>query len=317
MKAAFLDFATVASADLDDSPLRELTAGFEAWDSTPADDVLRRIGDCEIVYTNKVRMTRAVIEDAKRLRFIGIVATGTDNVDLEAAAAHGLAVANIRGYCTNSVVEHVFAMLLTLTRSLAAYRATVQAGAWARAANFCLLEHPIRELSAMTIGIVGLGELGRGVAAVARAFGMQVLVAARPGEADREGRTGFDELLRTADVVSLHCPLTPETRGLIGERELGLMKQNAILINTARGGLVDSQALVDALRKGTIGAAGIDVLQTEPPAGGDPLLDYRGENLVLTPHIAWATLEARQRAVNETAANVAAFLAGKERNRIV
>lgn len=317
MKAAFLDFATVASADLDVTPLQSATAAFETWDSTAAADVAGRIADCEFVYVNKVRMTRAVIEGARHLRFIGIVATGVDNVDLDAAAERGVAVANIRGYCTRSVVEHVFAMLLMLTRSLGSYAASVRRGAWREAKNFCLLDHPIRELSAMTIGIVGFGELGRAVANAASAFGMRVLVSARPGETAAAGRTDFGNVLRTADVVSLHCPLTPQTSGLIGARELGLMKPGGILINTARGGLVDSAALVSALRGGTIGGAAIDVLGQEPPVDGDPLLDYRGDNLVLTPHIAWATVEARQRAIAETAANVAAFLAGQTRNRIV
>ncbi|MDH4071855.1 MAG: D-2-hydroxyacid dehydrogenase [Gammaproteobacteria bacterium] len=318
MKAAFLDFATVASAELDVSPLSNLTGTFDAYDCTAADEVAARIADCEFAYINKVRMTREVIEGAKRLRFIGLTATGVDNVALDAAKERGVAVANIRAYCTNSVVEHVFAMLLSLSRSIGPYRDSVRRGDWATAANFCMLDHPIRELSAMSIGIVGYGELGQAVAGVARAFGMRVLVSGRPGAgAAGVDRIAFETLLETSDVVSLHCPLTEETRGLIGAPEFGRMKRNAILINTARGALVDSAALVDALENETIAAAGIDVLPQEPPVGGDPLLDYDGDNLLMTPHIAWATVEARQNAINETAANVAAFLAGGDRNRIV
>jgi glycerate dehydrogenase len=195
----------------------------------------------------------------------------------------------------------------------------VRRGDWQNAVDFCLLGYPIRELSAMTLGIVGYGELGSNVARVAKAFGMEVLVSRRPGAGtvSDDGRVDFDEVLRRSDAVSLHCPLTPETRGLIGERELELMKHDAILINTARGGLVDSGALVNALGSGAIAAAAIDVLTTEPPVDGDPILDYQGNNLIVTPHIAWATVEARQNAINEVARNVESFLDGGDRNRIV
>ena len=318
MKAAFLDFATVGSDELDDSPLRNLTDTFEVYDNTSADEVPARIANTEFVYVNKIRMTREIIEQTPELKFIGLVATGTDNVDLEAAREHGVAVCNIRAYCTNSVVEHVFAMLLALSHSLGLYHQSVRRGDWGNAVNFCMLGYPIRELAGKRIGIVGYGELGRGVARVADAFGMNVLVARRPGTTGADpDRMNLDDVLRTCDVLSLHCPLTDETAGLIGRAELEEMKPTAILINTARGGLVDSQALVDALENGIIAAAGIDVLSHEPPVNGDPLLDYDGDNLIMTPHIAWATVEARQNAINEVAANVAAFLNGEERNRVV
>lgn len=318
MKAAFLDFATVGSDELDDGPLRELTEEFHVYDNTPAEDVVSRIDGAEFVYVNKIRMTREIIEGASALKFIGLVATGVDNVDLEAAKEKGVAVCNIRAYCTNSVVEHVFAMLLSLSHSLGLYHSSVRRGDWANAVNFCMLGYPLRELSVMTLGIVGYGELGGGVARVAEAFGMKVLVSARPGsDSVADNRIPFDQILDTCDVISLHCPLTQDTQGLIGKAELLRMKDSAILINTARGGLVDSAALVDALANGTIAAAGIDVLSHEPPVNGDPLLDYAGDNLIITPHIAWATVEARQNAINEVAANVAAFLKGEERNRVV
>lgn len=319
MKAAFLDFATVGSNELDVSPLASRTDEFEVYDNTAPDEVLSRIRDCEFVYINKVRITRDIIEGAKDLRFIGLTATGTDNVDLAMAKEHGIAVCNIRAYCTNSVVEHVFAVLLNLAHSIGRYRASVRRGDWQDAVDFCMLGYPIRELSAMTLGIVGYGELGSGVARMARAFGMDVVVSRRPGQAAaaNDGRTDFEEMLASCDVVSLHCPLTDETRGLIGKRELELMRPRSILINTARGGLVDSAALVDALSRGTIAAAAIDALSHEPPVNGDPLLDYDGDNLIVTPHIAWATVEARQSAINEVADNVAAFLNGEERNRVV
>ena len=318
MKAAFLDFATVGSDELDVSPLQDATTELKLFDSTPADMVAERIDGCEFVYVNKVRMTRQTIENAKSLRFIGLTATGVDNIDLDAAREHDVAVCNIRAYCTNSVVEHVFAVLLQLSHSIGLYNRSVRAGDWQKAVDFCMLGFPIRELSAMTIGIVGFGELGRSVAKIADAFGMQVLVARRPGSeaVPDDGRTDFDDLLMNSDVVSLHCPLTEQTRGLIGEKQLGLMKPGAILINTARGGLVDSAALVKALTNGGIRAAAIDVLSKEPPVDGDPLLDYAGDNLVMTPHIAWATVEARQNAIDEVAANVRAYLQGQPRNRV-
>ncbi|MDH3439366.1 MAG: D-2-hydroxyacid dehydrogenase [Gammaproteobacteria bacterium] len=318
MKAAFLDFATVGSDELDDSPLRNLTDEFEVYDNTPADQILSRINGVEFVYVNKIGMTREIIEGAPSLKFIGLVATGVDNVDLEAARECGVAVCNIRAYCTNSVVEHVFAMLLSLSHSLGPYQQSVRRGDWANAVNFCMLGYPLRELAGKRIGIVGYGELGRGVARVADAFGMNVLVSIRPGSKGTDpNRMNLDEVLQTCDVLSLHCPLAEDTAGLIGKSELEKMKNSAILINTARGGLVDSAALVEALGNGTIAAAGIDVLSHEPPVDGDPLLDYDGDNLIITPHIAWATVEARQNAINEIAANVAAYLNGEARNRIV
>lgn len=309
----------MGASELDPSPLAEVVPDFEVFDSTPAAEVASRIDGVDFVFINKIRMTEEIISAAKSLRFIGLTATGVDNVDLEAASNHGVAVCNIRAYCTQSVVEHVFAVLLNLAHSIRRYDALVRSGAWQRADNFCMLEYPIRELSGMTIGIVGHGVLGGGVAEVARQFGMSVMIARRPGSeaiAD-DGRHDIKDVLKASDVLSLHCPLTNETRGLIGTDELKRMKPTAILINTARGGLIDSGALVDALADGTIAAAAIDVLPNEPPVHGDPLLDYEGDNLIITPHIAWGTVEARQNAIDEVAANLRAFLAGEQRNRVV
>ncbi len=319
MKAVFLDFGTMGAAELDPSPLADIVPNFTVFDSTPADLVPERIDGTDFVFANKARMTNEIISNAGSLRFIGLTATGVDNVDLDAAKKHDVAVCNIRAYCTQSIVEHVFAVLLNLTHSVRQYDRIVRTGAWQQADNFCMLEFPIRELSAMTIGVVGLGVLGTGVANMARQFGMSVMIAQRPGtQGDPdEGRHDFKDILRDCDVISLHCPLTDDTRELIGVDELKLMKPNAVLINTARGGLVDSRALVEALQKRTIAAAAVDVLPQEPPVGGDPLLDYDGDNLIITPHIAWGTVEARQNAINEVAANLHAFLAGEERNRVV
>jgi glycerate dehydrogenase len=317
MKAVFLDFGTMG-AGLDLRGLESLVSELVVYDDTPGAAVAERISDAEIVFTNKIRLTRELLSQAPNLKLIALTATGTDNIDTECAREHGIAVANIRHYCTQSVVEHVFGVLLALTHSLPQYHASVRAGEWQRSAEFCMLHYPVRELSAMTLGIVGYGALGQGVARIARELGMTVLVSARPGtDSVPNDRVGFDELLAEADVISLHCPLNDATRNLFGAREFEAMKGSAMLINTARGGLVDSQALVDALASGQIAAAAIDVLPQEPPVDGDPLLDYRDDNLIITPHIAWATDEARQNAIDELAANTQAFLEGGGRNRVV
>jgi len=317
MKAVFLDFGTMG-AGLDLGELESLVDELVVYDQSPHDTVAGRIAGADIVFTNKIRLTRELLDAAPELKFIALTATGTDNIDTACAQEHGIAVANIRHYCTQSVVEHVFGVLLALTHSLPQYHDSVRAGDWQRSTDFCMLHYPVRELSAMTLGIVGFGALGQGVARIAREFGMTVIVAARPGTGSvPDGRVGFEELLAESDVISLHCPLTDETHELFGAREFRAMKKNAILINTARGGLVDSQALADALANGEIGAAAIDVLPREPPIDGDPLLDYAGDNLLITPHIAWGTLQARQNAIDELTANIADFLDGKDRNRVV
>ncbi len=318
MKAVFLDYATMGP-DLDPSPISDLLPDLTLFDVTPDELTAERIKDAEFVFTNKIRFDDNTLADAKSLRFIGLTATGTDNVDLSGADKYEIAVCNIRAYCTQSVVEHVFAVLLNLTHSTHQYVQSVRNGEWQESNDFCMLDHPIRELSAMTMGIVGHGELGRGVERLARQFGMTILVARRPGTATivDDDRTDFHEMLRRADVITLHCPLNDETKNLLGEKEFRMMKSDAILINTARGGLIDSAALAAALSNGDIGAAAIDVLAKEPPTDGDPLLDYDGSNLIITPHIAWATIEARQNAINELAANVEAFLKGEKRNRVV
>lgn len=316
MKAVLLDWDTMGP-DLDISNLRALLPDLTLYPDTDDHEAAERIGDAAIVLGNKVRLDERVFQACPDLRFIGLTATGTDNVDLEAAQKHGIAVANIRAYCTQSVVEHVFGCILNLSHALSKYSDDVRGGAWSQADNFCLMTHPIVELSAMTLGLVGYGELGRGVARMAAAFNMDVIVSARPGADDvPEGRVTLDEILKRADIISLHCPLNAQTRGLFAAEQFRAMKGSAILINTARGGLVDSQALADALRAGEIAAAAIDVLPKEPPVDGDPLLDYVGDNLMLTPHIAWGTLQARQNAIEELTANIRAFMDGEERNRV-
>ncbi|EGV28213.1 Glycerate dehydrogenase [Thiorhodococcus drewsii AZ1] len=316
LNGVLLDLATIDQGDLDLSSLDRVCGHWQRHAYTEPVDTLERLSHAQIAVTNKVALDRQTLTAANELRLVCVAATGTNNVDLEAARELGIAVANVARYATPAVVQHVFALILALTTRLPEYQRAVSSGAWQRHDRFCLMDYPIRELAGRTLGIVGFGELGQAVARVAEAFGLQVLIAQRPGGPSREGRLPLEALLPQVDVLTLHCPLTDTTRGLIGARELDLMRRDALLINTARGGIVDEQALAEALRRGTLGGAGIDVLSTEPPRGGNPLLAPDIPNLIVTPHIAWASREARQRMVDEVAANIEAFLAGKDRNRV-
>ena len=316
LRAVFLDFGTVSNGDLDTGSLERALPGVVFHERTPQADVPARISGFEVVLANKSRIDGAAIRANPALRLVALTATGTDNVDLAAARAAGVAVCNLRDYCTASVAQHVFALLLALTHRLADYRALVAGGRWQEAGQFSVFPYPIRELRGRVFGIVGLGTLGRAVAEAARAFGMRVEVANRPGGARAEGRRDLDELLPELDVLSLHCPLTEATRGLIGRERLARVKRDAVLINTARGALVDAGALADALRAGRLGGAGIDVLEREPPPPDHPLLDPSIPNLILTPHVAWAARDARQRCLDELALNVLSFASGGLRNRV-
>jgi glycerate dehydrogenase len=315
--AAFLDLDTTDRGDLDLSPLYRAWPDWTLYRSTSQAQTRERISDSALVVSNKVALIREDLAAATRLRLVCVAATGTNNIDLEAARDLGIAVTNVSGYATAAVVQHVFALVLALTTRLGEYRRAVEEGAWQRSGQFCLLDFPIRELAGLRLGIVGYGELGRAVARVGEAFGMHLLVAQRPGGAPQPGRLPVDRLLSDADVVSLHCPLADNTRNLIGGRELALMKPDALLINTARGGIVDEPALAEALRGGVIGGAGVDVLTVEPPKSGNALLAPDIPNLILTPHVAWASRDARQRLIEEIALNVEAFAQGQARNRVV
>lgn len=316
VKAVFLDYGTMGPG-LNLDSLRDAVNELAVYDRTRSADVVARVRDAELIFTNKNRLTPEILEQLPKLRFIGLTATGSDNIDLETARSYDIAVANIRDYCTHSVVEHVFGVLLTLTHNLNRYQASVRVGEWQTANEPFLLSHPIRDFSKMRMGIVGYGALGKGVASMARSFGMTVLISARPGSSEIPAeRVSFDDIISDADVISLHCPLNEETLDLFSDDVFRRMKKTAVLINTARGGLINSTALAAALKNGDIAAAAVDVLPTEPPVDGDPLLDYVGDNLIVTPHIAWASDEARQNAIDELAANARAFIAGKERNRI-
>ena len=311
MLSVFLDRDSLDHGDLDFNGLERVLPDLRYYPATAPAEVAARIEAAKVVISNKVMLDAAAIQQAPRLKLIVIAATGVNNVDLEAAAARGVTVCNCRGHVTPAVVQHVFALLLGLCTRWPDYQQAVRDGRWQRASQFCLLDFPIRELAGKTLGIVGYGELGRGVARVAEVFGMRVLVAQRPGTVEAlADRMPLPALLPQLDVLSLHCPLTPATRGLIGAWELALMRRDAILINTARGGLVDEALLADALRRGALGGAGVDVLSLEPPVNGNPLLAPDIPNLIVTPHCAWGSRESRQRLVGQLAENVQGFLTG-------
>lgn len=316
MRGVFLDFATVSNNDVDIAPLRAVLDDLVIYDVTSPESIRERVQDVEVIFTNKCRVDTTLLAAAPKLKLVSLAATGFNNVDLDAARAQGVAVCNIRAYCTPSVVQHVFALMLALNQKLDGYRQLLAEGAWRKAPQFTLLDYPVHELAGQTIGIVGYGELGSNVAKVAEAFGMRVLIAERPGRTPRAGRASFETVLKESDVISLHCPLTPETEKLINADALKQMKPNALLINTARGAVVDEAALADALRKGVVGGAGIDVLSQEPPVDGNPLLDPAIPNLIVTPHIAWASVEARNRAILQMADCVSAFRKGERLNRV-
>jgi len=314
--AAFLDLDSVDRGDLDLSHLNAAVKNWQWHSLVSVDELHDVLANVDVVVSNKVLLTGDHLSKAKHLKLVCIAATGTNNIDLEAAAGNNIAVCNVHGYATPSVVQHVFTLLLALTTRFNEYTSAVKRGDWSKSQFFCLLDYPVRELAGKTIGIVGYGELGKAVAKVAAAFGMKVLLAKRNNQDQRPDRITLHVLLPQVDVLSLHCPLTAETRGMIAADELALMKNDAVLINTARGGLVDEAALLDALKTQQIGGAGLDVLQLEPPSADYILLGEDIPNLIITPHTAWVSLESRQRLINEIALNIEAFIAGEDRNRV-
>lgn len=288
----------------------------EFGETTPG-EVVERLGQATIAICNKVSLRGESLAQLPNLRLIAVAATGVDNVDLAFCRNHNIAVCNTRGYAANSLPEHALMLMLALRRNLVAYRNDVRDGRWHEARQFCLLDHPIADLKGSTLGIVGFGTLGKSMAELGRAIGMDVIVAERKNAATvREGRMAFGELLERSDVISLHCPLTEETKNLISAGELGQMKCDAILINTARGGLIDDHALLAALRDGRIAGAGIDVLRNEPPREGNPLLEVDLPNLIVTPHNAWASRQAMQTLADQLIDNLEAFVRGEPRNLV-
>jgi glycerate dehydrogenase len=284
---------------------------------TAAGDIVARLSGADIAIINKIPMRAETLQQLPQLKMIAVAATGYDVVDVAYCQEHGIAVANIRNYAVHTVPEHAFAMILALRRNLLSYRQDVEAGVWNKSEQFCFFTHDIGDLYGATLGIIGEGAIGQGTAAIGRAFGMRVLFADHPPPKMAGVQfTPLDEVLAQSDVISLHCPLTPATRNLIDIAAFRKMKRNALLINTARGGLVDEAALIQALEEGLIAGAGFDVLTVEPPRNGHPLLDVRRPNFILTPHVAWASDGAMQFLADQLVDNVNAWVAGKPQHLV-
>jgi glycerate dehydrogenase len=283
---------------------------------TSADEVASRIADADVVIINKVRLTAEIIAKAPRLKLVAVAATGTDNIDLAACAAQQVVVSNIRNYAVNTVPEHTLALIFSLRRSITAYVDSVKAGRWQESEQFCYFDHPIRDLAGSTLGIIGDGVLGQSVASLGRALGMRVIFSGFKGRTGQGALyTPFEETLEQSDVLTLHCPLNASTKNMIGRTEFSLMKKRPLLINTARGGLVDETAVEEALDQGWISGAAFDVLTVEPPPANHPFMKLINRpNFILTPHVAWASQEAIQGLADQLVDNIEAFFAGKPRN---
>ena len=315
MKAVFLDFGTYYPDGLDTSALESSVPEFVFHDYSALGDVAARIEDADIVLSNKVVLDADLIAVAENLKLIVSGATGFNHIDVIAAKAAGIPVSNVRGYSTPCVSQHVFTLILALRSKLLEYHDDVKRGRWQETRDFCFLDYPIHELHEHTLGIIGYGALGRNVQNIAQAFGMKVIVADRKGaDTLRDGRMALEEVIAQADILTLHCPLTDETRDLITAVDLHAMKDSALLINTARGGVVNEADLAQALRDGEIAGAGVDVLSQEPPSDGNPLLDPEIQNLIVTPHVAWASRQACQRLFDQVVDVIEAFKAGAPMN---
>lgn len=309
-RAAFLDHSSLDLGDLDLSSLSACFADLQLYPHSTQAQTIERLQGVQVAISNKVPLNAEVFAACPELKLVLVAATGTNPIDLAAAHAHGVSVSNCQGYGTPSVAQHTLMLLLALATRLADYQRDVRAGHWQQAQQFCLLDYPIIELHGKTLGLLGHGELGGAVAKLAEAFGMRVLLGQLPGRPARADRLPLDELLPQVDALTLHCPLNSDTLNMIDARELSLMKPSAFLINTARGGLINEQALADALRAGHLGGAATDVLTQEPPKDGNPLLAADIPRLIITPHSAWGSREARQRIVGQLSENAWAFFNG-------
>ena len=310
-KIVFLDRASVI-ADIRSPALVHQWAEYPA---TTPDQTVERLRNATIAITNKVQLNRDVLEKLPQLKMIAVAATGVNNIDVECCRERGIVVSNIRNYSVDTVPEHVFMLMLALRRNLLAFRTDLQNGEWQHAKQFCLFTHPVTDLHGSTLGIIGHGAIGKAVEKIALAFGMKVLIAERKGVVEiRPGYTPFEQVLLQSDVISLHLAMTRQTRHLISMAEFALMQPGALLINTARGGLVDEAALLETLQAGRIGGAGFDVLEKEPPRDGHPLLDLNLPNFILTPHIAWTSRQAMQILADQLIDNIEAFVAGRPQN---
>ena len=313
MNVVVLDGHTLNPGDLSWGELQSL-GECRIYDRTPPDEVVKRAADAEIVLTNKTVLTREQIHSLPKLRYIGVLATGYNIVDIAAAREGNIPVTNVPTYGTRSVAQHTLALLLELTQHVGHHARTVRDGRWTKCPDFCYWDYPLIELDGLTMGIVGLGRIGGAVAELAKAFRLNLLAtSSTPGQSSPGIQfVELESLFRQSDVVSLHCPLTPRTNNLVNAKRLALMKPTAFLLNTSRGGLVEEQALADALNSGRIAGAAVDVLSLEPPPADNPLL--RAKNCLVTPHIAWATRAARSRLLATAVANLRAFLDGRAQN---
>ncbi|MGS2722735.1 2-hydroxyacid dehydrogenase [Porticoccus sp. GXU_MW_L64] len=314
-RGVLLDTDTFGIDDLSLDAIYRLPISWQSYPLSSPEQVAERLQGAHFVVTNKAPVGVQQLAIAPQLKMIAVAATGTNVIDLNAARHAGVAVSNCVAYGSNSVVQHTWALLLALQTRVLDYHRDVMAGRWQQSPMFCRLDYPVQDLAGQTLGIVGYGELGRGVARIAEAFGMAVKVASLPGR-EQPGRTPLAQLLPKLDVLSLHCPLTEHTRNLIGAAELTAMKSSALLLNVARGGIVHEQALADALRRGDIAGAGVDVLTQEPPTEGSPLLAADIPNLIVTPHCAWGSRRARQTLLDQVAENIESFLAGEPRRLV-
>jgi glycerate dehydrogenase len=317
MKIIVLDGYTLNPGDLSWQALEAL-GDCRIYDRTPASQVLSRCEDAEVVFTNKVVLSREIMQQLPNLKYIGVLATGYNVVDIAAAAELSIVVTNTPGYGSNAVAQFVFAQLLSLMQPVAYYDATVKSGRWSQSPDFCYYDHSMTELAGKTMGIVGFGNIGRKVAQFAHCFGMAVIVTSRRRPNDLPSDIHYltlEGLIQQSDIITLHCPLTEENKGVVNRDFLNKMKPNAYLINTGRGPLVDETALANALREKRIAGAALDVLAQEPPSPDNPLLKL--DNCLITPHIAWATLTARQRLMDIAIENLQAFLRGERMNQIL
>ncbi|WP_180063782.1 2-hydroxyacid dehydrogenase [Acinetobacter sp. YH16042] len=310
MKAVFLDYQSLDKQDLDFSGLEAQFDDLTLYPATTAAEVAQRIQGADVIISNKVHINAEHMQLNPQLKLILISATGTNNVDLVHAQQQGIVVCNCQAYGTAAVAQHTLMLMLNLATSFRQYDRAVQQGDWQKADQFCLLDFPIIELAGKTLGIVGYGELGQAVAHLAKAFGMKIMIGALPNRPMAAERVAFSEMLAQVDFLSLHCPLTEETRDLLNHESLAQMKASAFVINCARGGVVNETALAEALKSGTIAGAATDVLTVEPPKQGNVLLDPSIPNLIITPHSAWGSVDARQRIVQQLVENVEAFKAG-------
>lgn len=315
-RAVFLDLSPLDQGDLDLAPLQSAFAELTCHTQTSEAQIVDRLQGAEVAIVNKVALSDATLAACPNLKLILVAATGVNNIDLAAAKQRGIAVCNCQAYGTATVAQHTLMLLLALATRLPDYQAAVARGRWQESGQFCLLDFPIIELAGKTLGVLGHGELGGAVGKLAEALGMRVLVGNLPGRPPRPDRLELDELLPQIDALTLHCPLTDQTRNLIGARELQLMKPTAFIINTARGGLIDEQALADTLRSGHLGGAATDVLISEPPSNDNPLLAADVPRLIVTPHSAWGSREARQRIVGQLRENAEAFFAGIPKRQV-